>query len=319
MINKSRLLIIWIILISLFSVVTAQRISVKKKQIMWEPVDVSRRNLFLGPGGAEWRPNLSRITYIEEKKGGASEKFLIKDGAGRIWVVKIGREAQPETAAVRLLWALGYKTEINYLVPTLKVPGRGVYRNVRLEARPSYIERGERWNWKKNQFKGTIEFQGLKMMMAFLNNWDMKIEMNNSILQNKASGEDYYVVSDLGTTFGKLGSNSLPIFWRIGRSVNNPNDYNKTKFIKGTKKDDLKLAYKGQHSSIFRDITIEDGRWLANLLKQLSYKQITDAFRAANYSESDVKLLARSVQNRIAELDRATSYESAMIKDKKGN
>lgn len=323
--NKSRFLIIWILLISLFSVVSAQKKSQKDtssgKRVMWESGEVSRRNLFLGPGGAEMRPDLSRVTYIEEKEGGASEKFLIKDGAGRTWVVKIGREAQPETAAVRLLWALGYKTEINYLVPTLTVPGRGTFRNARLEARPGQIERGMRWNWQNNPFTNTTEFQGLKLMMAFLNNWDMKIEMNNSILQNTDSDEHYYIVSDLGTTFGKLGTNSMPIFWRIGRSVNNPLHYQQTKFVKGTKNNYLNLAYKGQHSSLFRNITIEQGRWLAKLLKQLSFQQITDAFRAANYSDSEINILARSVQNRIDELDRATAYsavKTVTTKNKKG-
>jgi hypothetical protein len=147
-------------------------------------------------------------------------------------------------------------------------------------------------------------------MMAFLNNWDMKIEMNNAVLQHTTAGEDYYVVSDLGRTFGKLGNNSMPIFWRQGRSTNNPQDYSESKLVKEAKEDELKLAYKGQNSSIFQDITIEDGRWLANLLNQLSYQQITDAFRAANYSEQEIETLARSVQNRIAEFNRATNGEN---------
>jgi hypothetical protein len=320
--NKSRLLIIWVLLISLVSIVSAQTQSIRSKsgakRIMWESVDVGRRNLFFGPGGREWQPDLSQVTFLEEKEGGSSEKFLIKDGAGRTWVVKLGIEAQPETAAVRLLWAVGYKTEINYLVPTLNVPGRGTYQNARLEARPSHIERGQRWSWKNNPFKGRTEFQGLKMMMALLNNWDMKSEMNNAILQNTESNEYYYVVSDLGRTFGKLGSNSLPIFWRFGRSTNNPIHYNKTKFVKGIKDDDLRLAYKGMHSGLFRDITIEQGRWLARLLNRLSYEQIADAFRAANYEENEVGFLARAVQNRIAELNRAIAQSSVKVKIKKG-
>jgi hypothetical protein len=312
--KKGRLLIIYLILTSIVSIASAQENSSKKtstnKKVMWEAVDVSSRNLLLGPGGEEGKPDLSQVTYLKDKEGGASEKFFIKDAAGKIWVVKIGPEAQPETAAVRLLWALGYKTEINYLIPTLNVPGKGTYQNARLEARPVEIERGERWNWKDNPFKGTREYQGLKIMMAFLNNWDMKIEMNNAILQHKELGEDYYVISDLGRTFGKLGNNSMPIFWRQGRSTNNPQDYSESQFVKEAKEDELKLAYKGQHSSIFQDITIDDGRWLAKLLNQLSYQQITDAFRAANYSEQEIEILSRSVQKRIVEFDRATSGEN---------
>ena len=44
-------------------------------------------------------------------------KYHLRDGAGRNWVVKVGNEARPETAAVRLVSALGYVTGLNYLVP----------------------------------------------------------------------------------------------------------------------------------------------------------------------------------------------------------
>lgn len=127
------------------------------------------------------RPDLRKITFIEEEKGGHNKKYRIKDGSGRIWVAKLGREAQPETAAVRLLWALGYKTEINYLVPTITIPGKGTFRNVRLEARPANVERVDEWKWKDNPFIGTKELQGLKIMMVFFNNWDI-VDIQNKIL-----------------------------------------------------------------------------------------------------------------------------------------
>jgi hypothetical protein len=55
-----------------------------------------------------------------------------------------------------------------------------------------------------------------------------------------------------------------------------------------------------------KDINISHGRWLANLLLQLSDKQIEDAFRAANYTPSEIKLLTQAVKNRIRELDGIT-------------
>ena len=54
-----------------------------------------------------------------------------------------------------------------------------------------------------------------------------------------------------------------------------------------------------------RNFTTGDARWLADLLLQLSDRQINDAFRAANYSQSDIDLLAATVKKRIAELDSA--------------
>jgi hypothetical protein len=49
------------------------------------------------------KPDLSRVTFIKEEKGGYSKKYRIKDAQVRVWVAKLGKEAQSETAAVRLV------------------------------------------------------------------------------------------------------------------------------------------------------------------------------------------------------------------------
>ncbi len=271
--------------------------------VMWEKVNVAEQDLFLGPGGAEMRPDVSTITFVSDDTNGTSTKYRIKDGAGRKWVAKIGPEAQAETAAVRLVWALGYKSEINYLVPKLTIPGKGELTNVRLEARPEGVKRLEKWSWSKNPFIGSKEFQGLKIMMVFLNNWDMK-ELNNVVLRN--GDQLQYVNSDLGASFGKSGPVGLPLFWRIGRSRNDPEQYSESDFVKNVKGGKISFAFKGKNSATFGDITRENGRWLADLLMQLTDKQIEDAFRAANYSDADVALLTQSVKSRIRALDLAT-------------
>ena len=271
--------------------------------VMWESANVAERDLVLGPGGAEMQPDLSSITFIGDKPGGHSLKYDIRDGAGHKWVAKVGDEARSETAAVRLLWALGYKTEINYLVPKLTIPGKGELTNVRLEARPDNVNRKGPWMWNNNPFKGTKEFQGLKIMMAFFNNWDMK-EANNVIL--KDGDHLQYVISDLGASFGKSGGLALPLFWRIGRSRDMPEQYVESDFIKNVKSGKVSFSFKGKNTALLNDITKVDGRWLADLLMQLTDKQIDDAFRSASYSDSEIALLTQSVKARIRALDLAT-------------
>lgn len=275
-----------------------------ERAVMWQRVNVRSQDTFFGPGGKEMQPDISSVTFLKEEKGGYSKKFRIKDAVGNTWVAKVGNEAQSETAAVRLLSAIGYKTEINYLVPSIEIPGKGVFRNVRLEARPDNVKRKDEWKWGENPFIGTREYQGLKIMMAFLNNWDMK-SANNVILEN--GDERQYVISDLGVTFGRTGKNGWPLFWRIGRSRNNPVDYSRSKFVTGVSKNRVKVEFNGKNRSRMHDLTITDARWLAGLLSQLSEKQIKDAFRAANYSRADVELLSAAVKRRIAELNRAAS------------
>ncbi|MFL6373058.1 MAG: hypothetical protein ACJ73D_00175 [Pyrinomonadaceae bacterium] len=276
--------------------------------VLWEPTDVPSFDTSLGPGGADMQPDLSHITFVEEEKGGFSKKYKIKDGAGHTWVAKVGPESQSETAAVRLVSAVGYKTDINYLVPHMTIPTVGDFDNVRLEARPDDIKRMGTWSWKDNPFKGTKEFQGLKIMMAFLNNWDMK-EANNVILEK--DGKDYYAISDLGATFGKSGPVGLPIFWRIGRNRNQPESYADSEFLKGVQSGKIKFAYEGKNRSEDQDISVASGRWLADLLVQLTDKQIHDAFLAANYSDADISQLSVAVKARIRALDIATRAPTA--------
>jgi hypothetical protein len=144
---------------------------------MWEPVSGSP-DLYLGPGGEEMVPDLSSVTFIRKEKGGTQKKYRIKDGSGRTWVAKIGREARPETAAVRMLWGLGYKTEVNYLVPRITIPGKGTFTDVRLEARPDNVKREGVWKWRKNPFVESPELQGLKIMQIFMTNWDVLDKQN---------------------------------------------------------------------------------------------------------------------------------------------
>jgi hypothetical protein len=290
----------------------------KGAPVLWQaPRDISSRNLFYGPGGAAMKPNLRRITFLEEDKGGGySVKYRVRDASGREWVAKVGNEAQSETAAVRLLWAVGYLTEINYLSPCVHIKGavpkprKDVERcegdgfaNVRFEARPKNVKRLDEWKWEKNPFVDSRAFQGLKVMMVLLNNWDIK-DSNNKILfvrDAKRGNQLQYIISDLGATFGKTGG--LPLFWRITRSRNNPEDYEKAKFIDGVKKDGyVDFHYGGKNRGLLDDITIIEAKWIGNLLSRLSERQLSDAFRAANYSQEEISMLTDAVRERINDL-----------------
>jgi hypothetical protein len=294
-----------ILLISLAVVSAQAQKQGTGKAVLWEPVDASTLDLYAGPGGEAMRPNLSRIQFLEEETGGHNKKYRIKDGSGRTWVVKLGIEAKPETAAVRLLYGLGYKTEINYFVPKVTIPGKGTFEDVRFEARPDNVKRLEEWKWKANPFVGTKELQGLKMMMVFMNNWDV-LDLQNKVLQ--VGDQQHYIVSDLGRTFGRLGNNNFPLIYRMGRRTGSPGHYTETDFIDKVDEGEVKLAYKGKNRALFDEgFTVEDAAWLADRFQSLSDKQIADAFRAANYSPDEIDVFVEAVRRRINELESAAA------------
>jgi hypothetical protein len=271
------------------------------KRVMWEQVDIASRDLYFGPGGREMQPVLEKSQYLGRQPGGNNLKHRIKDGSGREWVAKIADESQPEAAAVRLLWGIGYKTEINYIVPKLEIAKVGNYRNVRFEARPDNVKRLDRWSWTSNPFAGTNEFEGLKVMMAMFNNWDLKDE-NNVVIQE--GDKHYFIIADLGASFGKLADwSDNP---RSGRSVNQPEQFAQSNFIRRVDNGVIEFDYRGKADFLIKGIKVEHGRWVADLLLQLSDKQIEDAFRAANYKDEEIKILAQAFKSRIRELDLAT-------------
>ena len=262
--------------------------------VLWHaPDDIESRNLLLGAGGEAMKPDLSRVTFVAVKEGGWSTKYRVRDGKGDEWIAKLSTEAQPETAANRLMWAAGYETEIAYLVPELEILGKGKFKNVKLEARPKEVKRTDFWLWDNNPFLGKPEFQGLKIMMVLLNNWDMKDD-NNAILAKKGvtDSERRYIISDLGATFGKTGG----VF---SRSRNKPSDYVKAEFLKGTNGNVIDFNYSGKNGKLFENISVADAKWLAGWLGRLSDLQIKDAFRSANYTPAEVEMLAGAVRARI--------------------
>jgi hypothetical protein len=283
---------------------------VNAESVLWrEPTDIASRDLFLGPGGEASKPDFTNVTFVKEDAEGYSIKWHVRDGTNRKWVVKLGKEARPETAAVRLVWAVGYVTEINYLAPCVHIQGapkprhkvdrceNDGFADARFEARPENVKRLDAWAWKGNPFVGKKELNGLVVLMALLNNWDLKTS-NNKILQVTGEGgriERQYVISDLGATFGKTGG-------PISHNRNEPEQYVKTKFVEGVERGTVRFAYNGKQGELLDHVSIADAKWIGSLLAQLSDQQLQDAFRAADFTPEEIQILIQAVKARINQL-----------------
>src|SRR6266436_10450534 len=278
-----------------------QKLKKKKNQenlpdgipVLWRaPSDISKRDLYWGQGGKAMRPDLRTVTLIKEEKGGYSTKYRVRDASGHEWVAKIGKEAKGETAASRLMWAVGYFPDVNYLVPRVHVNGLNKdLENVRFGLRPKDVKRIDGWRWRQNPFVGTREFQGMKVMMALLNNWDIK-DSNNKIAARKDKVSDKelrYFVSDLGGSFGKVSH--IPRFLQFKPDRNNPSTYAKSHLVDKVQHGEVRLHFRPKNGGLFKHISVEDAHWLGDLVSRLSQRQIEDAFRSANYTPDQVRLL----------------------------
>ena len=271
-----------------------------KAQLWREPTDIASRNLFWGSGGEGMKPDLSNVTFIKDETRSYSKRWRLRDGAGNEWVAKFGKEAKPEAAATRLVWAAGYYTNDVYLAPRVEIKGKGTFENVLFKARPKGEKRlDQRWDWNQNPFAGTRELQGLKVLMALINNWDIQHHNNTVVLvSDKATGEKVaeYIDTDLGASFAKEGN-------ILGHTRGRPDQYvADTKFVTGVKNGKVEFDYRGKNQNLLKNITVEQAKWIGGLLSQLSDQQISDAFRSANYTPDQIQSMTRVVRARINEL-----------------
>ena len=293
-----------------------------EQEVIWRiPNDIESRDLFYGVGGQEHQPRGS-FRFIEEDMDGTNPKFTIEDEDGVRWKVKLGDEVRSETAASRFLWAVGYFTDEDYFVASLRVGDMprlkrgqkfvehdGTIRNARMERHVNGQEKTGKWRWRDYRAGGR-EINGLRVMMALLNNWDLK-DVNNRVFDTLAGGEEYGI-TDLGATFGRTGN-------VITRSKGVSKDYAQTKFIADVTATHVDFVmqsrpflplvlYPSHYRSrtrmerLVKHVPLADARWIGDRLGRLSAEQIRDAFRASGFSPADIEVYTQVVVTRIRAL-----------------
>jgi len=293
--------------------------------ILWhEPTDIESRDLRYGSGGPDHTPK-EPFVFLNEDLEGTNPKFEVRDGAGVKWKVKLGVEARPEVAASRLVWAAGYFTPDNYFLPAVRVKNMpatlergqeligadGVIRGARFK-RSSGIKKVGTWKWRKNPFTGTRELNGLRVLMALINNIDLK-NVNNAVFKTAGAGPEryLYMVSDLGSSFSGA---IWPIYLK-----GNLASYRESKFITAISADTVDLHiptgpalvdmahipshfYRKKLRWIGRDIPRTDARWIGEILSRLSHEQIHDAFRFSGHTPEEIRGYTDVLLKRIAAL-----------------
>lgn len=294
---------------------------------LWhQPADIASLDLINGAGGQAHAPQSTVFTFVKEDLDGTATKFVVKDDQGVKWKVKLGAEAKPETAATRFLWAAGYFADEDYFLPALRITElpshlhrgqklvgpEGTVHNARLKREPEGEKKDGVWRWKHAPFLGTREYNGLRVLMAVINNWDLK-DVNNGIYQNRDK-EQIYSVHDVGASFGTTG-----VVLNLNKARGNLTAYDHSRFITKATSKKVNFATPGRPTfwlvfnppryfmrlslrSIGHNVPRADAKWMGDLLGGLSAQQIRDAFRSAGYSPEEVEGFARTVEGRIAAL-----------------
>jgi hypothetical protein len=297
--------------------------------VLWsDPGNISQKNLFYGSGGENGQP-APPFRFLDVDKHDSNPKFDAEDANGHTWRVKLGAEARPEIVCSRLLWAVGYFTEDDYVLPEAPVAGLhlrhtahsvrngDIVLNARFARKPGGEKRIASWRWKNNPFTGTRELNGLRVMMAVLNNWDLKDE-NNAVYSDKKTGQQLFLVSDTGASFG-----TTSVRVKNSNGKGNVKQYARSKFITRRSATTVSFATPAPATRVLlesggllaplyfrrqryvwigRNIPREDARWIGNLLGQLTHQQLVDAFHAGHFTDRETELFVDALERRIAEL-----------------
>jgi hypothetical protein len=299
-----------------------------RNPVLWqEPASIAGLDLFYGHGGESKQPKPPFI-FESEDKDGTNPKMDVRDAEGKKWRVKSGEEARPEVVASRLLWAMGYYVNDDYFLPSGAVSNVKVKRgsrewksgkleDVRFSRKPAGQDKIGIWEWKTNPFYGKREFNGLRVMMALMNNWDLK-DVNNAVYTDKKSDRQIFLVSDVGASFGSNG-----VGWTKASSKGNIDSFKNSKFVTrmtdtevdfGTpsRPTGILLATAGLTAKSFamradldwigHNVPREDARWMGSMLGQLSHQQLTDAFRAGGFPAEVIAQYVSIIESRVAEL-----------------
>ncbi len=296
-------------------VTAEERAAYLRRAIVWQPSNIASKDLVAGPQGEGSLTFDQQVAcdYVAQSGplSGATTKFDCALTPEDVVKVKYGRkngEVYAEVAATRLFWALGFSADRMYPVQVTccqcpvepwywstekRVPEK-TFEIAAIERRLAgkRIETKEDEGWKWPDLDTVDEKAGgaprahrdaLKLLMVFIQNSDTKAT-NQRILcppeavQKDASGNEtcagaLLYVQDLGYAFGEAtllstSKNDLtawsgePIWKDPAQCVGNLK-----KSLPGTLKDP--------------QISEPGRKFLADLLVQLSDKQITDLFAAA--------------------------------------
>jgi hypothetical protein len=302
------------------------------RSILWQdPGIVDFRYGASGPNGAPRPP----FVYVKEDTTGTNPKVLVRDADSRVWDVKFGEEARPDTFVMHLVTALGYFGETNYFVPSGILTGaHGLKRarsvidsegrftgGARFQLRskdPEYLL-GWSWSWTDNPFLGTPEFNGLRIVTMLVSNWDnkdfrdanesgpvtvfydffqRKIRGSNNAIYRDANGQYLFFIDDWGATMGTWGDPTERSKWDY------PGYLGQSKEFVRAQGGRLEWGFQGIHTpDMTKGIGISDVRWLMQYLGRISDEQIRDGLLASGaMTAAEASCYTRALRIRIEEL-----------------
>jgi hypothetical protein len=282
-------------------------------RVLWrDPGPIGAKDLYWGAGSPDRAP-APPFTFVKEDTSGTKPKIEVIDAEGAEWTIKLApaspadNEVHAEIAASRLIWAFGFFVDENYFVREGRIENvkklsraadvvgpDGTFRTARFERRVRGGERFGNWDLENNPFNQTKELSALKMLIVLVGNWDARPENAAIIRLPRPDGdvEERYVLSDLGTAFGRWAGG-----FQKRHSRWNLSDYRESRFLNGVVMNRLEFRYPLMGTERVA-VPVDHARWFATLASQLTPTQIRKAFEASGASSAEIEGFSAEVGSR---------------------
>ena len=168
------------------------------------------------------------------------------------------------------------------------------------------------WDFNGQDHPKLREVRAMGLLDAWLDNWDVRWGNTRLYLESRDDGTYRleHKVSDLGALFGNSAGMLRQVHgrWKQGPYQNVPNDYTWSfTHHQAAGKTTVPISNYMPASKIrpFYEMNIDDARWMARRIAQLTETQIKSALIAAGYDAATARLL----------LEKLVSRRDKMIKD----
>ena len=154
--------------------------------VLWkQQADIASLDMYQGPGGVKHEPQPPFYICARGKEWGPIPSSTLPMQVETSGASSLGMSRGRRSWLLACFGPWGITPTYDYLLPTATVTGIKMSRGADLvkggtvqDARFSRQPGGEKkigiWKWKTNPFYGKREFNGLRVMMAVMNNWDLK-------------------------------------------------------------------------------------------------------------------------------------------------
>jgi len=292
---------------------------------IWRDIHTAEANDFrYGPGGDGYVP-VPPFEFVEELATGSHPSVAVHDAKKRLWRVKWGHEAKPESFCVRFAAACGYFAEVTHYVAGGRIDGvttltrarpliaeDGSFTDGRFELEDRSVRmlfEEHSWAWDDNPFVGTAQLDGLKIVVMLLSNWDSKDRRDVSRGSNTAifeypvsrfAAEARYLITDWGGAMGKWGTTIVSRDrWDVEAfEAQTPG------FVAAVHDGVVDFCYQGQRSEIGRGIPVSHVEWFYRKARRITEPALRTGLLASGATDEEATRFARALMTRIEALGR---------------